>query len=377
MSTVVSITTPPAELATAKPAVSSPAISAAGARRWLIPCLSISVVAVFIAVATGQWDRWIGNATVQVTNDATIRAELSGLSARVSGNVVAIPVQDYQPVRAGELLLQIDPSDYQVAVDQAEAGVAGATATLRNLDNQIALQQATIAQAEAQLASAQAKALQATQEQQRQQELLQSTFGTRQRLEQADAELASNRAAVQAAEAGVRAQQAQLDVLTGTRPQREADLRVTEAALAGAKLRLGYTHIVAPFDGVVGQRQVQLGDYVTTGGNLISVVPLPQVYVIANYKETQLTHVEAGQPVEVTVDTFPDEVLKGRVERISPASGSQFALLPPDNATGNFTKVVQRIPVRVALDPGQPLLDHLRPGMSVVTRIDTSAEDRP
>jgi len=144
-----------------------------------------------------------------------------------------------------------------------------------------------------------------------------------------------------------------------------------KAALAAARLKLGYTRIVAPFDGVVGEREVQPNDYVNIGSNLINVVPLPDVYVVANYKETQLTRVRPGQPVEVTVDSFPNQRLHGRVERISPASGSQFALLPPDNATGNFTKVVQRVPVRIALDKGQPLLERLLPGMSVVSHIDT------
>jgi membrane fusion protein (multidrug efflux system) len=289
----------------------------------------------------------------------------------VAGNVIDVAVRDYQHVRAGDLLLQIDPADYEVAVAQAEAGVAGAQAALANLDNQVALHRAVIAQAEAQLASAQAKALQAAQEQLRQQTLLQSTFGTRQRVEQAVADLASARAAEQAAEAAVRAQREQLNVLNGTRLQRQADLNGAEANLSGAKLRLIYTRIVAQFDGVVGQRQVQPGDYVSVGGNLISVVPLPQVYVIANYKETQLTYVEPGQLVDITVDTFPDSVLRGHVEQLSPAAGSQFALLPPDNATGNFTKVVQRIPIRIALEPGQSLLERLRPGMSVVTSIHT------
>jgi membrane fusion protein (multidrug efflux system) len=142
--------------------------------------------------------------------------------------------------------------------------------------------------------------------------------------------------------------------------------------LTAAKLRLGYTKIIAPFDGVVGQRQVQAGDYVNIGSNLIAVVPLPNVYVIANYKETQLTRVRPGQPVDITVDTFSGEKLRGRVARVAPASGSQFALLPPDNATGNFTKVVQRVPVRIEFDKDQPLLDRLLPGMSVVTRIHTN-----
>jgi membrane fusion protein (multidrug efflux system) len=170
---------------------------------------------------------------------------------------------------------------------------------------------------------------------------------------------------VRASRAVIAAQRHQLEVLAGTKKQRTADLLGAQASLAAARLRLGYTKIVAPFDGVVGERQVQPGDYVNIGSSLINIVPLPNVYVIANYKETQLTRVRPGQPVEITIDTFPDQTLHGTVERVSPASGSQFALLPPDNATGNFTKVVQRIPVRIALDKGQPLL----PGMSAVTRI--------
>jgi membrane fusion protein (multidrug efflux system) len=160
-------------------------------------------------------------------------------------------------------------------------------------------------------------------------------------------------------------------VLSGTKKQRAADIEAAKAALDAARLKLGYTKIVAPFAGVVGERQVQPNDYVNIGSNLINVVPLPNVHVIANYKETQLTRVRPGQPVDVTVDSFPNETLHGRVERIAPASGSQVALLPPDNATGNFTKVVQRIPVRIGLDEGQPLLERLLPGMSVETRIHT------
>src|SRR6201999_4372934 len=148
----------------------------------------------------------------------------------------------------------------------------------------------------------------------------------------------------------------------------------SKAQLTAANLNLGYTKIVAPFDGVVGERKVQPNDYVNIGTNLIDIVPLPDVYIIANYKETQLTRVRPGQPVDVRVDTFSNQLLKGRVERIAPASGSEVALLPPDNATGNFTKVVQRIPVRIQLDKGQPLLERLLPGMSVITRIHTDEE---
>jgi membrane fusion protein (multidrug efflux system) len=325
----------------------------------------------FIALATLRWDEWVGSAVIQITNDAYVRAELTRLSSRVAGEVLTVAVSDFQRVKAGDLLVQIDPADYQAQADQAEAGVTGAQAALDNLSNQVELQYATIAQAEAQQVSAQAQEVETKQEQDRQQSLTQTEAGTRQKLEQATAGYARAQADVRASRALIAAQRHQLEVLSGTKKQRAADLEGAKATLAAARLRLGYTRIAAPFDGVVGEREVQPGDYVNIGTNLINVVPLPNVYVIANYKETQLTRVRPGQPVDVTVDSFAEETLHGRVERIAPASGSQFALLPPDNATGNFTKVVQRIPVRIALDKGQPLLERLLPGMSVVTRIHT------
>jgi membrane fusion protein (multidrug efflux system) len=217
--------------------------------------------------------------------------------------------------------------------------------------------------------SLQALELAAQQEEERQQTLSQTSSGTRQKLAQAVAAYAKAQADVKASAALVSAQRHQLEVLAGTRQQRAGDLLGAQASLEAARLRLGYTTIVAPFDGVVSERQVQPGDYVTIGSSLINVVPLPKVYVMANYKETQLTRVQTGQTVDVVVDTFGDQPLHGRVARIAPASGSQFALLPPDNATGNFTKVVQRVPVRIELDAGQPLLARLLPGMSATTRI--------
>ena len=339
--------------------------------RFAIPLFAVLAAFGFIVLATLRWDAWVGSAVIQTTNDAYIRAELTRLSSRVAGEVLAVAANDFQRVKAGDLLVQIDPADYQAQVAQAEAGVAGAQAALDNLANQVELQYATIAQAEAQQLSALAQEVEARQEQERQQSLTQTEAGTRQKLEQATAGYARAQADVRASRALVAAQRHQLEVLSGTKLQRAADLQGAKAALAAARLKLGYTKIVAPFDGVVGERQVQAGDYVNIGSNLINVVPLPNVYVIANYKETQLTRVKPGQPVDVTVDSFSSERLHGRVERIAPASGSQFALLPPDNATGNFTKVVQRIPVRIALDKNQPLLERLLPGMSVVTRIHT------
>ena len=340
--------------------------------RLAIPLLAVIVALAFVALATLRWNAWTGNATTQTTNDAYVRADLTQLSSRVAGEVLKVAVSDFQRVKAGDLLIRIDPADYEAQVSQAEATVEAAQAALDNLSNQIELQYATIAQAEAQQVSAGAAEVQARQEEERQQSLSQSEAGTRQRLEQATAAYAKAQADVRASRAVIAAQRHQLEVLTGTKKQRGADLAGAKAALAAARLKLGYTRITAPFDGVVGQRQVQAGDYVNVGSSLIAVVPLPQVFIVANYKETQLTHVVPGQPVDITVDTFPGEQMHGRVERIAPASGSQFALLPPDNATGNFTKVVQRIPVRIALDPNQPLLARLLPGMSVVTHIHTA-----
>jgi membrane fusion protein (multidrug efflux system) len=329
----------------------------------------------FIALATLRWDAWVGSAVIQSTNDAYVKADVTRLSSRVAGEVLTVAVDDFQRVKAGDLLVQIDPADYEAQVALAQAGVDAAQAAFDNLANQVELQYATIAQAEAQLVSAAAQEVETREEQERQQSLTQTEAGTRQKLEQAVAAYARAQADVRASRAVIAAQRHQLEVLSGTKKQRAADIEAAKATLAAAKLKLGYTRITAPFDGVVGDRQVQPNDYVNIGSNLINVVPLPNVYIIANYKETQLTRVRPGQLVDVTVDSFPNERLRGRVERISPASGSQFALLPPDNATGNFTKVVQRVPVRIVLDKGQPLLERLLPGMSVVTQIHTDDAD--
>ncbi|HWZ36929.1 MAG TPA: HlyD family secretion protein [Bradyrhizobium sp.] len=362
----------PASPSPSVPAPAKPFLPAYGFwGRFTIPLIAVLAALGFIVVATTYWNEWTGDARIQVTDDAYVRADLTRLSSRVAGEVLKVTFDDFQRVKAGELLIQIDPADYQALVDQADAAVIGAQAALDNLANQIELQYATIAQAEAARLSAEALEVEARQEQERQQSLEQTDAGTRQRLEQATAAYAKSQADVSASRAVIAAQRHQLEVLQGNKKQRAADVEAAKAALDAAKLKLGYTRIVAPFDGVTSERQVQPGDYVNIGTNLINVVPLPNVYVMANYKETQLTHVKPGQPVEIKVDTFSRDTLHGRVERIAPASGSQFALLPPDNATGNFTKVVQRIPVRIALDKGQPLLDRLLPGMSVVTSIDT------
>jgi membrane fusion protein, multidrug efflux system len=337
--------------------------------RFLLPALVLVAVVSLITLAARRWNSWTGQAAVQSTDDAYVSADVTRLSTRISGQVLSIAVNEFQSVKAGDLLLQIDPAEYQAQLDLANATLAAARAALDILGDQIERQFAVIAQAEARLRSAQAIEVEAREEQERQQALSQTDAGTRQRLEQATAAYGKAQADTRASRAAVAEQHHQLGVLQGTKNQRAADVDGAKASLAAASLKLGYTRIFAPFDGVVSQRQVQQGDYVTVGRNFINIVPLPNVFVIANYKETQLTRIRPGQPVDIEVDTFPDRPLHGHVERISPASGSQFALLPPDNATGNFTKVVQRIPVRIAFDKPQELLAQLLPGMSVVTRI--------
>jgi membrane fusion protein, multidrug efflux system len=355
-----------------KPGTGTPSRSL---RPLIIPLAAVGAAVALVLVTSARWDAWVGAAAVQTTDNATVHAETSRLSARVSGNVRRVGVQDFQRVKAGELLMEIEPADYDAAVAQAEASVAAAQAVLENLENQKAHQRSVITQAEAQRRSALARELETRQELERQDKLLRGgVAGTRQRLEQATAAHDTASAALAATEATIEAQRSQLEVLNGDESMLRAKLRAAQADLTTAQLRLTYTRIVAPFDGVVGERLVQEGDYVNVGTNLIAVVPLPNVYVVANYKETQLTHVAPGQPVDVTVDMFPGLVLQARVARLSPASGSTFALLPPDNATGNFTKVVQRIPVRIEFDPSQPLVEQLRPGMSVVTHIQVAGD---
>lgn len=352
------------------PAGDPPSSLAASLRRLAIPAAAIAAVLGLVVAFDTHWDTWVSAAAVQATDDAYVQADVSTLSARVSGNVLRVLVDDFQPVKAGQLLVEIDPADYQAAVSGAQATVEGARAALVNLANQESLQRALVQQARAQHDSSIASQTEAQQERDRQQTLLNGGIaGTQQKVQQANAAYSEAVANVAATAAAIEAQQRQLDVLVGQEGTLRANLDAAQANLKAAQLKLGYTSVVAPFDGVASTRRVQPSDYVNVGTSLIAVVPVPNVYVIANFKETQLTHVVAGQPVDLTVDTFPGETLRGHVGRLSPASGAVFALLPPDNATGNFTKVVQRIPVRIEIDPGQPLTDKLRAGMSVEAEI--------
>ena len=348
---------------------SSPQATSQSLRRFLIPAVAVVAAVAVVFVSTVNWDGWVGADPVQVTNDAYVRAQTSRIGTRVSGAIQVIAVNDFQRVNAGDLLVQVDPAEYAARVAQAKANVEAGIAALGNVSNEIELQYATIAQAEAQRTAALAMEVAAQQEEARQRSLNQTESGTHQRFEQAVAAYAKAQADVKTNAAVIAAQHHQLEVLAGMKQQRAADLLSARAVLQAAELQLGYTTIAAPFNGVVSERRVQQGDYVNVGTNLIDLVPLPDVYVIANYKETQLGQMKTGQNVEIVVDTFSGKKLHGRVQRIAPLSGSQSALLPPDNATGNFTKVIQRIPVRIEFDPGQALVTDLRPGMSATTRV--------
>jgi len=336
--------------------------------------LALVLAGLLAAVVMVNWNRWIGDAGPQWTDDAALAADLTPLSAQVGGRISAVPVTDFQPVHAGDVLARIDDAPFRAQVAQAAAAVAAAEAAIANLQAQEHLQAANIAASQAQLEGARATALRNHLEADRQNRLLATRIaGTEQAVEQADAAAKLADAQVMQASANVEAAQRQLDVQHSQEPQLAANLKAAQAALDLANINLGYTSIASPVDGLVGQRRVYPGQYVGIGAQVIAVVPLRQVYVIANYKETQLTHLGLGQPAEVRIDTFPGVVLHGHVASWSPGTGSQFALLPPDNATGNFTKVVQRIPVKINLDDDGGLGERMRPGMSVEATIHTDA----
>ena len=342
-------------------------------RPLLIPILIVLVAAGILGVTTSQWNAWTGGRSRQVTDDAYVRADITPLSTKISGIVGQVRVEDYQRVKAGDLLVQIKDEDFLAQVEQAEAAVFAAEAAFERLSKQQELQLSKIAQAQAQMNATKADVDRTRLERVRQEALEKAASGTHQTLEQAMAEEKRYRATLSSRQAELDAQSKEMAVLDAQEKQLEADVNAKKAALKLARINLGYTQIIAPTDGVVGERKVRAGQLVSPGTQVISLVGLPNVWVIANYKETQLSNVRVGDKAEVAVDGIPGVAFTGHVDTISPASGSQFSLLPPDNATGNFTKVVQRISVKIVLDPHRDLADHLRPGMSVIATIRTDS----
>jgi membrane fusion protein, multidrug efflux system len=375
------------------------AVPRRGARwhSYITPILVVTLALAVLITITRNWNAWEGGKVDQVTDDAYVRGDLTPLSTKVTAIVRAVNVADYQQVHKGDLLVELQDDDYQAQVDQANAGVAAARAGIEQNLRQRELQDARIEkalagidQAKAQIAAAeagkaavQAQLTNARSERKRQEGLYQSHASTQQALEAAvaaegslsgqfasrEADLNQAQTMLRSSEIAVEAERRSKAVLESQVMQLQADLHAKQAGLAAASVNIGYTKIYAPGDGTVGERQVRPGQLVSPGTQVISFVALTK-WVQANFRETQLTNVRVGDAAELRVDQFPGQLIRGRVVEIAPASGSQFALLPPDNATGNFTKVVQRIPVKIALEDST-FATKLRPGISVIATVRT------
>lgn len=369
-------------------------------RRFGTPVLVVLMALAIALTINWNWNAWEGGRIEQVTNDAYVRRDLTPLSTKVVGLVREVKVNDYQHVRKGDELVVLADDDFRAQVAQAAAAVEAAKAALENNRRQRELQDARIEraragidQAQAQIAAAQAgkEAVQAdvsrtNAERNRQEALAATGSATRQRVEAAvadaerftaqlasrEADLTQARTALRSNELAVEAERRTKAVLESQELQLVADLHAKEAALTVVQVSLGHTRILAPADGTVGERQVRPGQLVSPGTQVFSFVA-GTPWVQANFRETQLTNIKLGDPVDVRIDVYPGERIRGRVLEIAPASGSQFALLPPDNATGNFTKVVQRVPVKIALDEST-LTARLRSGLSALVTVRTTPE---
>jgi membrane fusion protein, multidrug efflux system len=366
--------------------------------KFATPLVVVLLAAAVLITLTRDWNAWEGGKIEQVTDDAIVRGDLTPLSTKVAGIVRTVKVSDYQKVRAGDLLVELQDDDYQAQLAQAAAAVEAAKAAIENNRRQRELQDsridhalAGIDQAKAQIAAAQAgiNAVQADvtrtrAERTRQEALLATQAATQQHVEGAvadqqrfaaqaasrEADLEQAKTSLRSNEIGVESERRTKSVLESQDQQLIADLHAKEASLTAAQVNLGYTKIHAPADGTVGERQVRPGQLVSPGTQVLTFVAETK-WVQANYRETQLTHMKVGDPAEIHIDEYPGQIVRGKVLEIAPASGSQFALLPPDNATGNYTKVVQRIPVKIALDDPS-LAAQLRPGLSVIATVRTS-----
>jgi membrane fusion protein (multidrug efflux system) len=335
----------------------------------------LAVVAAAVVSAGGYYGHywWTTSGYLVTTDDAYVGAKNATLSPKVSGYIAEVAVADNARLKAGQVIARIDDGDYRLAVQAAGDQIAVQQAAIERLGRQMVAQMAAVDQAKAQLASAKAGATRANLELSRQQDLATRQINSRQALEQAQASSEQAAASVQAAEAAIEAATANVDVLKAQQEEARRALKQLETALAKAERDLSFTVIRAPFDGVLGNRAMQVGDYVQPTQRLATLVPLDAVYVDANFKETQLARLQPGQPVAITVDALPGRELVGRVASLAPASGSVFSLLPPDNATGNFTKIVQRLPVRILVSAEVAEEAVLRPGMSVVVSVNTKA----
>ena len=367
-------------------------------QKYGAPLIVLALAVAVIVTITRNWNGWEGAKTEQVTNDAYVRGDLTPLSTKISGIVREVKVNDYQIVHKGDILVQLDDDDYRAQLAQAAAGVEAARAALENNVRQRELQDAKIEralagidQADAEITAAKAgkdatsaDVSRTRLERTRQEALIKASATTQQKVESAvadeerfaaqsasrDADLVQAHTLLRSNEAAAEAERRSKTVLESQEAQLIADLHAKAAAFTVAQVNLGYTRILAPADGRVGERQVRPGQLVSPGTQVMAFVENIR-WVAANFRETQLTNIRPGDAAEVRIDVYPGHVIKGRVLEIAPASGSQFALLPPDNATGNFTKVVQRVPVKIALD-NSSLTAQLRPGLSAVVTVRTN-----
>jgi membrane fusion protein (multidrug efflux system) len=334
-----------------------------------------AAVAVLAGAGWYGWDYWTVGQYLVSTDDAYVKADNTTIAPKVSGYLHQVSVGDNEHVTAGQILARIDDRDFTVALDQAKADVASADATIASKQAQLGVQQAVIDGAKATIEVDKATSTFTAQENKRYTDLASTGYGSVQNAQQAQSRNAGAQAAIARDTASLASALKQVDLLKAELVQAKAALAHAEAVQSQAELNLGYTTIVAPIDGVVGNRTLRIGQFVQAGTQLMSLVPATGAYIVANFKETQLTDVRRGQAVDIAVDMFPGQIVHGHVDSIAPASGQEFALLPPDNATGNFTKIVQRIPVKIALDGGNSLVE-LRPGMSVIPTIETQSQTR-
>lgn len=368
-----------AETPGSPPAATPTPVAAAPVPKGRRPARILAVIGL-VAVAAGGWfgwDWWVNGRFTVSTDDAYVKADTTVLAAKIAGYVTQVVARDNAAVKAGDLLAKIDDGDYRLAVDSAAARVATQDATIQRIETQVEAQGAAVEQARAQLSAVEADTPRVEAALARAQRLLSQEFTSQAALDTAKADRERNRAQIAQARAAILGAEAQTTVLKAQLAEAQRTKVELEAALDRARRDLAFTEIRAPIDGVVGNRAVQVGQYVQAGTRLLALVDTGTTYVEANLKETQLARIAVGEPATVAVDAFGGRVLAGRVDSISPASGSQFSLLPPENATGNFTKIVQRIPVRIRLDAETLAEGRLRPGMSVVVSIRTDGGAAP
>ncbi len=327
----------------------------------------------FLIALTAAWyghQWWTVGRFIETTDDAYVGGEVTVIAPKVAGLIAQAAVTDNQAIHAGDLLVKLDDRDYRAALEKATAAVAGQTATLANLEATRRLQEAMIEQAVAEIAAADAEVARSQYDVARYRRLASDQFASTQRFQQADADHKKASAAADKARAALAAAQRRLEVIDTQKQQAQAALAQAIADRDLAALNFGYTELRAPIDGTIGNRSARTGAYATIGAQLMSVVPSQGLWVDANFKESQLAHMQPGLPASVEADVLPGQVFRGHVASLAPATGAQFSVLPPENATGNFTKIVQRVLVRILLDDDASALGRLRPGLSVTTAVD-------